>query len=226
MSNNQSTPPDQYAALLKGAITAHEYGTYLDSLQTGLSNDKAGTLLVELWGIHDQEEAEETLDTLTSKGSSYYLDNVYQAFLLGDQQTAEDFLAKQYHHDRTGFNKAYSLWENLMETYKELTKLQVFTNAQQIQSIGIVAWDVARIVFISRLCLQMGYITQDKAWEYIAMANDKAKETFRSWKDFSTSYILGKAMYGGDDAHLSNTLKVTQELLNNTNSPWVHTPWE
>ncbi|MHC5202117.1 DUF1266 domain-containing protein [Myroides sp. LJL119] len=225
MDKDVSLPQDKYQALLKGSINALEQGANLNSLQTGLTSNKVTTLLVEWWGIHDTDEALQTLDTIANTGSSYYFDTVYKAFLLGDQDEGEHLLRKAYHQDQTGLNKSFSLWENLLATFKELEKLHVVSNVQEIQKLGVEAWDVGRVIFIARLCLDANYLTQQQAWQYITQVSDKANSKFSNWKDFAYSYILGRAMWGGSDANLSHTLKLVESLLNDSQSPWVKNPW-
>ncbi|WP_435525596.1 DUF1266 domain-containing protein [Chryseobacterium indoltheticum] len=83
-----------------------------------------------------------------------------------------------------------------------------------------IGWDCGRLTYVARMCYDAGYITEDEARKYIDKSYQLASETFRDWKDFAKSYVIGRAMWGGKTSSNSVIIDVSDYLVNNEKSPW------
>lgn len=71
-----------------------------------------------------------------------------------------------------------------------------------------------------RCCFDVGYISDDEAWSYINNARQTSKEHYRSWKEFASGYVIGRAMWSGNTMSLTGIITIAQSLLDDEESPW------
>lgn len=62
---------------------------------------------------------------------------------------------------------------------------------------SIMAWDIERLAYLSRVGAHVGYITQDEAWEWLKKAAQKTKEEFKDWREYAVSMVMGRALQMG-----------------------------
>lgn len=222
--NPKSTLNDeQCKKIAVGAMYASQQGAYQNSIETGI-RDMLPKILGEWWGIENTTEAKEELDYLCQKGFRYYFPFVWQAFLLDDRK-AQDEVFQQNMTSQEDYNKIISQFQNLQETYDELTEYKVITTKEDLKHYGVVGWDAGRICFLARSCCEMGYITEAEAWRYIDAAYELARSGYESWKDLAMSYIIGRSLWGGKSAYNSTMKNTADELLTNEKSPWKRYVW-
>ena len=157
--------------------------------------DKLPTILGEWWGINNAHDARETLDDLCRKGYDYYFPFVYEAFLLDDENAQDD------------------IFQQNMESQEDIARY------------GVIGWDAGRINFVARACCDMKYISEMEAWNYIDKAYELAHSSFTSWHDMAMSYVIGRAIWGGTNAHNLGMKGMADDLLSNPKSPWVQIKW-
>jgi len=52
-----------------------------------------------------------------------------------------------------------------------------------------------------------------------------AHSSFTSWHDMAMSYVIGRAIWGGTNAHNLGMKGMADDLLSNPKSPWVQIKW-
>ena len=52
-------------------------------------------------------------------------------------------------------------------------------------------------------------------------AYECARELYHNWAEFAQGYIVGRAMWNGNDGSLYGIISIAQGLLNDDNSPWT-----
>ena len=187
---------EQYKKLSIGSLYALQQGGYLNTLSLDIK-DKLPTILGEWWGINNAHDARETLDDLCRKGYDYYFPFVYEAFLLDDENAQDD------------------IFQQNMESQEDYEKVRY----------GVIGWDAGRINFVARACCDMKYISEMEAWNYIDKAYELAHSSFTSWHDMAISYVIGRAIWGGTNAHNLGMKGMADDLLSNPKSPWVQIKW-
>ncbi|WP_035839275.1 DUF1266 domain-containing protein [Kitasatospora azatica] len=99
---------------------------------------------------------------------------------------------------------------------------------------SIAGWDAARVVQVSRLFLDAGFIQPEEAWAAIAQAVQLARAEHASWAEFNGGFIFGRAfwqmgMAGADGEKIERDVSTFQfeseRLLTREDSPWARLAW-
>ncbi len=86
------------------------------------------------------------------------------------------------------------------------------------------AWDMGRMVNIARYCYDCGYLTESKAWEYILHAGRVSESCYIRWEDFGKAYVIGRAIWGGENINMYTTMTTYESLKDHKDSPWKMAP--
>jgi len=79
---------------------------------------------------------------------------------------------------------------------------RLFFVAQTREWLGarsLKAWDLGRMVNVTRWAYAAGFIDEDEAWERILPVAKTLRELYRSREDFIASYIGGRGFFGAGD---------------------------
>lgn len=225
LNKNATENKEQYNKIAVGALYSEQQTAYINSLTTGLGKSDIRKLLSEWWGIDNTVEAKESLDYLRDKGFRYYFGTVLKAYQVTDEEEQKTIIINGFdEHDEKyeeDIQKAYQQLVHLQETWEELTKNNIISGKDELVKYNNIGWDCGRLVFLSRLCFDAGYISDSEAWSYIDKAYELATQHFDSWQEFSKSYIIGRGMWGGKDCANEGIMTIAEELLKNEKSPWV-----
>jgi len=194
----------QQSALNIGAILSLRNRNYMDSIETDESKESNIESMAEWWGVYSTDSAIETLEWLFDEGHRVHYDKIINAKKNGSY----------LHPDVLSYD------ENMNETLDVLIKNQIIVDKSDLNNISILAWDMGRSVNVARWCFDCGYITKEKAWNYINRAHTYSKQIYNSWEEFSTGYIVGRAMWSGDPDVVEDVITDVQSLLNDVDSPW------
>ena len=96
--------------------------------------------------------------------------------------------------------------------------------AEKLAGTNVLAWDMGRMVNVARWCFALGYISEEKVWEYIFHAEKECLKIYKSWADFAAAYTIGRVIWAGSgqSAHVFHTVEM---LLNDDESPWRLLGW-
>ena len=202
-----------------GAINGEQTMFYTDSLATGDSRQALATNLMEYYGISPAEEpAESVLDWLRDEGHRCYFDSMKKVFassgINGWQDAANDL------YDGEQKTKCIEFLNNLEETLPALIEGGFVESRAALSDVSVIAWDMGRLVNITRCCYDCKYISEETAWEYIFEARKKSVVDYANWKDFSAGYVVGRAMWGGNNLSLSGIMGIANGLVDDDDSPW------
>ncbi len=211
--------PQRFAAINVGAVNGEQTMSYCDSLSTGNDVEKLRDNLKDYYGITDHASAEETLRWLLEGGHTrpYFLIREHAAGVSSEpldlsslppeaRETLEEYL------------------KNLQETAKELTDDGWISSVADYATIDISAWDYGRAVIVTRSSFDCGYLSEDEAWSVIDTVYEAAKNDFADWRALAQSYIVGRAMWGGDSMMLTGLSNIAANLLTEEGSPWKDVP--
>lgn len=210
----QNLTPEQFSAISVGAINAEQTEYFCDSLTTGSDVDEIMENLSDYYDITDRESALETLEWLYTSGHRVYFDAIKMAVSGQDNKIYADGL------DADDAERIQEYISNLQESVDDLIEEGFLNQIADIAKCSILAWDMGRLVLVTRCCFDAEYISEEEAWSYIMNAHRVCKEQYASWDEFASGYVIGRAMWSGSDMSLMGIITIAQELLEDDESPW------
>nr|WP_199001336.1 DUF1266 domain-containing protein [Flavobacterium sp. ASV13] len=223
LNKNSTLSPAQYRKIALGAVYSEQQIAYINSLETGLGKNALQDLLAKWWGITSPAEALEMLNYLKEKGYRFYHPTIYEAFTSPEYKQEEIIIS--HFNSQEDLDRAFSQLQNLKDTLQELKTNNILSQDSDILKFGSAGWDCGRLVFLTRICFDAGYISEELAWTYIDSADVLAKNTFTNWNDYAKSYVLGRAMWGGAKSYNSGIISIAKYLQEEPNSPWKQLLW-
>ncbi|MGE8556515.1 MAG: DUF1266 domain-containing protein [Chryseobacterium jejuense] len=201
--------------LLVGSMYAEQQSAYLNSYETGLNKSDIIKLVETYWGISDQSQAIEILQSLHTRNQDEDIDVVYKAF--ENTENYVDILKSNLPNEEDVFEYYLELFRTLKNVVPELIEQKVITDFTQLKKIKDSGWNYGRSVFLARCCHELGYISEKELIEYLAKSHRELKKYCSTWKEYTTSYIFGRAIWGG--GHNAGMIQIADDLLNNSQSP-------
>lgn len=122
-----------------------------------------------------------------------------------------------------GEERAAEYLDNLDAAFKTLQEEGVVGSRDALRGTTL-AWDLGRLVVVARSCHTAGYIAEPEAWSLIQRAHAEAARSFADWRDFGRSFLVGRALWGGDDLALPGLCSISKGLLEDAESPWRSAP--
>lgn len=206
--------------ILVGAIYGQQQYAYANVLTTGIAQSEVKTVLEHYYGIAQVSDVEENLNYFLNEASNVYFKTVYQAFLK-DTVEGQEMIINSATDDSSVAERAFSYLIHLEETFEEFKQRGFVQNKTDLEKITTLGWDMGRVVYVTRMCYDAGYISESNAKKYIDAAYVKSTEHFNTWKELAASYVLGRNMWIGNHKTNEHIYTVTQELLTDSNSPWL-----
>ncbi len=201
--------------LLVGSMYAEQQSAYLNSYETGLSKSDITTLVEKYWEIFNRNQAIEILQSLHHRNQDDYISYVYQAF--DDSENYVEILKSNLPDEDDALEYYVDIYRRLKNIVPQLIEQEVITDFSQLKTIKDSGWNYGRSVFLARCCYELGYLSETELKEYLAKSHSELKEFCKTWKEYTTSYIFGRAMWGG--SYNSGMLDIADDLLNNDKSP-------
>jgi hypothetical protein len=207
-----------------GLIIGEQNGLYIDSLEMGdQTSNPQKQMMQQYWNISDRETALEWLDNRSGEGGHRHLFNQLLDICI-EQDCTE---AKLIDFAGTAFEDSA---EDVLPYLVNLEEILQLENGQDWLEgdfdVHADAWDFGRIVFVGRVCYSLGYLYEHEAWAYIDKALRMAEKIYDNWEDYATSYLLGRAMWtGDDDGGWENVMVFAADALYDKKSPWKKLNW-
>lgn len=201
--------------LLVGSMYAEQQSAYLNSYETGLSKSNIKKLLEKYWGIYDRNNALEILQDLHERNQDLNIDVVYNAF--ENKANYVEILKSNLPKEEGVFEYYLDVYRKLNNTVPDLIEQKVFTDFSQIRKTKDTAWNYGRGAFLARCCYESGYLSEAELKDYLEKSYTALKQHCQTWKEYTTSYIFGRAIWGGADNN--GMIFIAEDLLNNEKSP-------
>jgi hypothetical protein len=222
--------PDQDRALAVGAVYAAEGGLPINA-PTMTDPKTAAKLLSGAWDISGPTDVDAVYEFLLHQGHrAYYAivaPRVEEAIAAGrrsralrDQhkaQAAQDAAARGLDPQRA--SDWYDYWT---------ASAVAGGHAELVDPLpaGIAAWDAARVVQLSRLLLDAGYVTPERAWSAMSEAAEMSRPAYSSWKEFGDAFVVGRAFWSAGnrnpiDQDVRKFKDAVDNLLTTEGSPWL-----
>lgn len=201
--------------LLVGSMYAEQQSAYLNSYETGLDKSHITKLVETYWEISDQNQAIEMLQSLHYRNQDENLDVVYKAF--ENPENYVDILRSNLPNEDGVFEYYLNVFRKLRHVVPELVEEKIITDFGQLKKAKDSGWNYGRSVFLARCCYELGYISEKELIEYLAKSHEELKRYCSTWKEYTTSYIFGRALWGG--GFNNGMVQIANDLLNNDQSP-------
>ena len=213
--NPENLSQERLAALNIGAINSEQTCYYCDSLTTGEKVYEIKGNLENFYDITDHDSAVETLEWLFNRGHRIYFDAIKTMY----SGTGEGIDYSKFTEEKQANFMEYFM--NMQGVLPFLVEAGYFSgNVFDIAKMSIIAWDMGRLVMVTRSCYDCGYISEEEAWKYIENAYKACKEVYADWNEFAKGYVFGRAMWSGDAQFLAGIMSIAEGLLADEQSPW------
>lgn len=201
--------------LLISSMYAEQQSAYLNSYETGLNKSDLDKLVGTIWGICNKNQAIEILQSLHDRNQDENMNIVYKAF--EDRENYVDILKSNLPKEEGVFEYYLNLFRALNNIVPELIEQNIITTFSQIKKTKDSGWNYGRSAFLARCCYELGYLSENELKEYLAKAYTDLKKYCSTWQEYTTSYIFGRAIWGGSNN--DGMVQIANDLLNNENSP-------
>jgi hypothetical protein len=102
---------------------------------------------------------------------------------------------------------------------RALNKLEItLKNHRALGTKGILAWDLLRYIAVCRWSSLAGYFSDTEAWDHIMPAALRLQQTFDSWQDLQSNFLIGREYWSLQDTQLATAripcpIRVMQSML-------------
>jgi hypothetical protein len=181
--------------------------------------------LAGAWNTRDAAQVRENVQSLLMEGHSATFDRLIEAARDGDPDASREHLEAVFSDDLATDPELAEFIAHHPEALARLEALGYLVTPADVDR-GTRAYDLGRAVVVTRVAFGAGFVGREEAMAMIRMAAFITARTFSSWREFATSYLLGRAMWGGvDEPDFEGMVRIVEELLRNPRSPWLRCGW-
>lgn len=213
----QNLDHSKEVGLLVGLMSGIQNNFYVDSLETGVDKQHLEQLLIEHPRIKSSVSIEEMLRFLNDEGDRTPY-SILLPCMLSFENTAEveATIRKRFFGIGLFINKYHYLQEFIQLT-KEEDNISI--NRNDIER-GILAWDMGRLVYYSRIAYETDIIDEITAWNYIESAAKHCQTIFNTWEEVGKSFLIGQAMEYPQQENLRKAINNFKQAIESKESPW------
>ena len=165
------------------------------------------------WDINNREELLITLETMENSGHASALENIQQivAEIMNLKQTFSIFdIYNNYRVNQRQYN------------YLKFTAL----NWDSFKNRTILAWDLGRNISLCRWGYEVGFLTEEEAWEKIMYYAEKIQSLYNSWDEYGYDYYMGRIFWAsGFGEDINYTLQTDPIYKKLVTGYWSHIDW-
>ena len=213
---------DKLFSLSLDAVTTEWWGANTNTL--GFIKGRRAKNYLEGWGIDTTEGYWALTNYFMEEGRRWYFDFIYKMINSEPEGNWENLMEQKF-----GNNERANRYLNLLSSGKALNSLKSkgFITFDSEIEIGVIAYDVSILVGQARRAYTAEIITEEEALKVIDFATQLARNTFSSWDEFATSYILGFTLDIRDrkDGYLEEMDDLFKQVKENPLSPWNTINW-
>ncbi|KZM78908.1 DUF1266 domain-containing protein [Cellulosimicrobium sp. I38E] len=225
--------PAQQRGLALGADYAVEGVLPINALTVEADARTAAKPLAAGWDVRGADDVERTYELLLTQGHrGYYaiampkVEELYSGRLSRrDAKGAAEQHAAQVRQEATARG---------LDPERAVAFYQGWSASAQVGGHGeladplppsIAAWDAARVVHVSRLAVDAGFVAPERAWAAIEEAVVMSRPAYASWAQFGDGFLAGRAFWSAGnrtpvDQDLPDFKRAVRRLLDTESSPW------
>jgi len=166
------------------------------------------------WGITSREELLATIESLESGGNAAAfaeIQDILFRIMLAPNENAQREILSSVSWDQTKINRFN----------------YVYANWPQYYYITIKAWDLGRIISLCRWGYNVGFLSEDEAWELIFYYARMIQGMYGSWQEYGYDYFMGRIFWASgfrqEASYLERTEPIYERLLNRY---WSWLEWD
>lgn len=217
--------PELCRQLAVGAVLGVNNAFPINTLSPEKSRAEMRQWLAEFWDARTAAQARERVQSLLTGGHAATFDTLISVAAEGDPDASDAYLTHVFEDQLDENPELADFIAHHQNAVARLEALGYLVTAQDTDR-GTRAYDLGRAVVVSRVAFGAGYLGREEALAMIRLAAFAAARSFASWRQFATSYLLGRAMWGGvEDSSFEPMVRITEELLGNPRSPWLRFGW-
>jgi hypothetical protein avisC_08023 len=118
--------------------------------------------------------------------------------------------------------------QNAAETLWRLERMR--SNDRGIRNVDFSAWDLVRAAMLTRCGFALSWLTEDEAWDTLALLDRALRERYRSWTQAWESFRLTRWYWNsesGEGEHANDLHDLNRSLvLLGSDGPWGLVAWE
>ena len=107
---------------------------------------------------------------------------------------------------------------------------RLLNNDRRVQSVDFAAWDFIRAAMLTRSGAALGYLTDEEAWDTLALINRALHMPYSSWNEAWDAFRLTRWLWAaeGVEQEAENDLHERNrgEFLIGANGLWTAIPWD
>jgi len=211
--------------LAVGAILGVNNAFPVNTIDPRKSRAEMRAWLAGAWDTRDAARARENVQSLLTEGHSATFDQLIDVARDGDPDASRESLEHVYSERLASDPELAEFIAHHPEALARLEALGYLVTGADIDR-GTRAYDLGRAVVVTRVAFGAGFFGREEAMAMIRMAAFIAARHFSSWREFATSYLLGRAMWGGvDEPDFEGMVRIAEELLRNPCSSWQRCGW-
>ncbi len=225
----------EHRGLALGAVYAVEGDLPINALTMRADQRTAAKLLAQAWDVHGPEDVDTAYRFLLDGGHDRYYrligPEVMRLAEAGGRR--QDYAAAaQLVRERAGF---LDLDVDQAETWFTGWSLSLQSGGHEHlphpAPESITAWDTARVVHLSRLMADAGYVSEHDAFDAIDTAVDQSRAAHGSWREFGSAFLTGRAFWRARDvrnpvdSEAVHFTKAVEDLHTRDGSPWLTLSW-
>lgn len=163
-----------------GALLIGTHGEPYVTLRLTQDEDFSAEILAEGWGIKDRGDGLKMLESLLKGRHAVRFGETFESLKAGDLTGIDPDDVEDYESSVEGLTEALGI---PMDTVKGCRTL--------------IGWDLERVGYLARLFVNVGFISEDEAWEWMEKASKEIKKNFSSWEEYIVSVLLGRGLAMG-----------------------------
>lgn len=195
--------------------------TTLNSLPMNERNKKAWlTVLNRDWGVFSREDLIETLDKTEKDGHAASFRFIHQIISEGILNISVNDFGMIYVN--TNYNE-YRLSQRQLNYLKYVESFW-----DRYENRDIIVWDLGRNVALCRWGYDVGFFTEEEAWEKIMYYAKLIQPLYNSWEEYGYDYFLGRVFWAsgfGEEVRYEVQTYAFYEKLIGKNGHWSKLKW-
>lgn len=212
---------EEIRAVLCSANIAFYSSLYTNTLSTYVPEEDLLEGLESAWGINNREELLDTLNWLETSGHRVYFDLIWEKLHTvpkAEWRSAIKSLELQaLVMDNVEADRLKMYATHLLNGYAPLLAYGAFEGQKHPD---ITAWDLARAIYLCRCASDVEFFTREEALERIKHYAGILQSKYDSWSAFSNGYLIGFAMWNGEEEAIGERLEQNTTLLSHEKSLW------
>ncbi len=225
---NTLTPKQEWA-ITTGANLSMINLEFLNSLETGLGKEACIKLLSDWWRINTKSAFLDQADYLFNVGKrSIYTEALkahYYDIKKKDKSYLQAFKEKYKNEDAHVIEDIKGNCIELVCLLNGLSIPYALIKKLDYENQNFIAWDLCRLVNITRYAFEANLITEADAWDIIMPSAIAIQKNYKSWEDMSVAYEAGKYVWDSGAFVRDHSNGYADNLLMHNNSPMKKLDW-